>query len=239
MKGRKALALLVLLLGFCVAAYAGIHLIKAARADRESNAVYDDLRDRAEERTDSPVIDFEPLKAINSDIVALLRSPGTVIDYPVMKADDYSYYLRRLPEGTANTNGSLFIDYNNASDFSEPLTVIYGHHMKSGKMFGSLKGYKAQVYYEEHPTMYLYTEKQNYRIELLYGCVISARQWRDKAFMYAENVDALIAYAAYNTTFKSYEKYEEGNRIVALSTCSYEFDGARYVVIGRLSQKSQ
>jgi len=235
MKGRKAFALLVLLLGFCVAAYAGIHLLKAMRADRESNAAYDDLRDRAEETTDKPTIDFEPLKAINSDIVAWLRNPGTMIDYPVMKADDYSYYLRRLPDGTANTNGSLFIDYNNASDFSEPLTVIYGHHMKSGRMFGSLKGYKVQGYYEEHPTMYLYTEQRNYRVDLLYGCVISARQWRTKAFMCAENVDTLIAYAADNTTFKSYDKYEEGDRIVALSTCSYEFDGARYVVIGRLS----
>jgi sortase B len=179
-------------------------------------------------------VDFEALKAINKDAAAWLCSPGTVIDYPVMKADNYSYYLRRLPDGTENANGSLFIDYNNAPDFSEPLTVIYGHHMKSGRMFGSLKGYKDQGYYAKHPYMYLYTEQGNYRIELLYGFVIGAGQWRERAFMYAENVPMLLAYAAHNTTFESKAKYAEGDRVVALSTCSYEFDDARYVVVGVL-----
>ena len=180
-------------------------------------------------------IDFDMLKAINKDTAAWLYSPGTVIDYPVMEADDYNYYLYHLPDGTRNANGSLFIDYNCASDFSDRLTVIYGHHMKTGDMmFGSLKGYKNQEYYKEHPFMYLYTEKENYRIDILYGFVISAGQWREKAFMYEENLGAFLDYAIRNTTFKSEAKYEEGDKIVALSTCSYEFDDARYVVLGVL-----
>jgi len=101
-------------------------------------------------------------------------------------------------------------------------------------MFGSLKGYKQQDYFEKYPFMDLYTEQRNYRIELLYGFVIGAGQWRERALMYPENVLALLAYAAHNTTFKSEVKYEEGDRIIALSTCSYEFDDARYVVIGVL-----
>ena len=179
-------------------------------------------------------IDFDKLKAVNEDAVAWLYSPDTVIDYPVMKANDYSYYLSHLPDGTSNANGSLFIDYNNASDFSGDLTVIYGHHMNSGRMFGSLNGYKTQSYFNEHPYMYLYTDEGNYRIDLIYGCVIGAGQWRERAFMYAENLDALMAYAAYNTTFTSGVSYQGGDRVVALSTCSYEFDNARYVVIGIL-----
>jgi sortase B len=182
-------------------------------------------------------IDFGLLKTINKDAAAWLYCPDTVIDYPVMKADDYSYYLNHLPDGTANANGSLFIDYNCASDFSEPLTVVYGHHMKSGTMFGSLVGYKDQKYYEEHPFMYLYTEQGNYRIEIMYGCLIGAGQWRERAFMYAENIEALLDYAAHNTTFESDVKYEEGDRIIALSTCSYEFNDARYVVIGILKSE--
>jgi len=69
--------------------------------------------------------------------------------------------------------------------------------------------------------------------------VIGAGQWRERAFMYAENVDALIAYAAYNTTFKSSAVYNKGDRVVALSTCSYEFDDARYVVLGILKGVDQ
>jgi len=179
-------------------------------------------------------IDFELLRAINDDAVAWLYCPNTMIDYPVMRAADYDRYLYRLPDGTYNVNGSLFIDYNNASDFSDCLTVIYGHHMQSKAMFGSLVGYKSQRYFDEFPYIYLYTETGNYRIDLIYGCVIAAGQWRERAFMYAENMDSLLAYAAHNTTFTSDIAYVEGDRVVVLSTCSYEFNDARYVVIGVL-----
>ena len=121
----------------------------------------------------------------NPDTVAWLFGPGTVIDYPVMRADDYNYYLCHLPDGTYHVNGSLFIDFNCAPDFSDRLTVIYGHHMKSGQMFRSLTKYKEQAYYREHPYLTLYTEKnETKRIELLYGCVIDAREWQQRAFSY-------------------------------------------------------
>ena len=107
---------------------------------------------------------------------AWLYCPDTVIDYPVMKADDYSYYLKHLPDGTHNANGTLFLDYNCAPDFSDSLSVIYGHKMKSGKMFGSLEGYKKEGYYSEHPYMYLYTKQGKFRINLVYGCVIGGER---------------------------------------------------------------
>ena len=179
-------------------------------------------------------IDFEALQAVNRDAVAWLYSPDTVIDYPVMRAKDYNYYLRHLPDGTRNNNGTLFIDYN-WTDFSDELAVVYGHNMRSGKMFGSLEYYKKQAYFEEHPYLYLYTaEGKNYRVDLLYGCVIGAGQWRQRAFMFKENLDALLAYAAHNTTFISEAEYAQGDRVVALSACSYAFDNARYVVVGVL-----
>ena len=182
-------------------------------------------------------INYDELNSINNDAAAWLYCPNTVIDYPVMKANDYSYYLTRLPDGTQNANGSLFIDYNCASDFSGKLTVIYGHHMKSGSMFGSLKRYKEQEYYDKHPFMYLYTEQGNYRVELIYSCVMSAGQWEERGFIYPENIGELLAYAADSTTFESGIAYEENNRLLVLSTCSYEFDNARFVVIGILKDE--
>jgi len=240
-------------------AFAGTRLLEAEHIYQEGNTAYQDIRNKVKGSTvtgaqtdtlqasvkgasegqlqvlaTAPGIDFKELESIGKDAVAWLYSPGTAIDYPVMKAQDYDYYLRHLPDGTLNANGSLFIDYNCASDFSDPLTVIYGHHMMSGSMFASLNGYKKQQYYQEHPCMYLYTKQGNYRIDLLYGCVIGAGQWREQAFMFAENINALLAYGEYHTTFESDAVYSGGDRIVALSTCSYEFDDARYVVIGIL-----
>ncbi len=179
-------------------------------------------------------IDFDALENINADSVAWLYCPDTVIDYPVMAAADYDWYLHHLPDGSPNANGSLFLDYNCPSDFSGRLNIIYGHHMKSGKMFGSLAGYKKQAYYEQHPYMYLYTRQGSYRIDLTYGCVISAGEWRERAFMYEINLDALLSYAAAKTTFESDAKYNNDDKFIVLSTCSYEFDDARYVVIAVL-----
>ncbi|MCL1975423.1 MAG: class B sortase [Firmicutes bacterium] len=151
-----------------------------------------------------------------------------------MRAKDYDYYLRRLPDGAYNSSGSLFIDYNCAADFSQKLTVVYGHKMKSGQMFGSLAQYKKQAYYTRHPFMYLYSEQGNYRVDLLYGCVIGAGEWRERAFMYEDNLESLLSYAAYNTTFNGDIQYQATDKLLALSTCSYEFEDARYVVIGVL-----
>lgn len=179
-------------------------------------------------------IDFTALKEVSEDSVAWLYCPDTVIDYPVMKADDYSQYLRHLPDGTYNENGSLFLDYNCAPDFSGRLSIIYGHHMNSGKMFAPLVEYKKQEYYNEHPSMYLYTEQGNYRIDIVYGCVIGDGEWRKRAFMFDVNLDSLLNYAASETTFTSDVSYTENDKFIVLSTCSYEFDDARYIVIGAL-----
>lgn len=181
----------------------------------------------------SAAIDFDALKRINSDAAAWLYGPDTPIDYPVMRADDYDWYLHHLPDGTYNANGTLFLDCNSPDDFSGGLSIIYGHHMKSGKMFGSLKGYKQQEYYQQHPCLYLYTEQEDYRIDLLYGCVIDAGEWRERAFMYEINLPALLEYGSSKTTFQSNIEYDADNdKFITLATCSYEFDDARYIVIG-------
>ena len=245
MKRKQLFILLAMFLGIVLMLYAEFRLLETRRVHRESDAAYAALtaQVRAAEREEEKLseeegtgipalnIDFVRLKEVNTAAAAWLFCPDTAIDYPVMRAHDYSYYLNHLPDGTPNKNGSLFIDYNNAPDFSQPLTVIYGHHMKSGKMFGSLKGYKNQGYYEQHPVMYLYTEAGAHRIDLLYGCVIGAKQWREQGFMFAENLPALLDWAAASTTFQSRVAYDGKSRIVALSTCSYEFDSARYVMI--------
>ena len=259
MRKGRILAILALIAGLSLMVFAGVRLREAQEVYKEGDSAYTDLRERVKGKSASASgdttrmqaqyayastgfpaeipkqdIDFKALRRINPDAAAWLYCPDTVIDYPVMAAEDYSYYLDHLPDGRWNANGSLFIDFNTASDFSSPLTVIYGHHMRSGKMFGGLEGYKKQGYFKQHPYLFLYTEEESYRIELVYGCVIGAGQWRDRAFMYAENLASLLAYAAYNTTFQSDAPFEEGDRFVALATCSYEFDDARYIVIGVL-----
>jgi sortase B len=246
-----AIRILLLLLSLGVMAVSGYELFKIREEYREGDQSYTELAGKARPGGQpapgvpqaagipEPGIDFTALRAVNPDAAAWLYCPDTAIDYPVMAAADYDYYLHRLPDGTYNSSGSLFIDYNHAPDFTGRLTVIYGHNMKNGKMFGSLTKYKKQAYFDANPYMYLYTAGgQAYRIKLVFGCVIGAGQWRQRAFMSEENLDALLAYAKKNSTFASGAAYTAEDRFVALSTCSYEFDEARYVVLGVLSDGS-
>jgi len=180
-------------------------------------------------------IDWDALhREVSEDIVGWIYSPGTPIDYPVMRADDYSFFLSRLPDGTFNPNGSIFLDFNHSPDFSDGISVIYGHHMRSGAMFGTLNDYRRQAAFDERPHMFLYTPQRDYRVDLMYGFVVAERQWRLRAFMFEENIPSLLTFAAENTTFNSPVTFEQGDRILAMSTCEYDFDGARYVVLGIL-----
>jgi sortase B len=252
MTKHQKIALVVLLPALGVMAYSGNQLYQSERVYAEGNSAYAQLASQVRQ-TPSPgaspstsqlgipplTLDFDALREVNPDAVAWLYGPGTEIDYPVLQARDYSYYLHHLPDGTVNANGSLFIDYNNPADFSGQLTVIYGHNMKSGRMFGGLDEYKSQSYFDEHPYMYLYTQQGNFRVDLIYGSVIAAGEWRDRAFMYQENLDSLLSYAAANTTFSSDVTYQQDDKLVALSTCSYEFNDARYVVLGVLKGENK
>jgi len=225
---------------FC---WAGYEYYQIQQVYITGNAAFDDIREAAitdGEQTDRDAelgipakgIDWDELHAMSENVIGWIYSPGTPIDYPVMRADDYQYYLSRLPDGRFNANGSIFLDFNHAPDFSDPLSVLYGHHMRSGKMFGSLNGYRSQSFYDSHPVMFLYTPQRNYRIDLMSGFVLAERQWRENAFMFPENLPQLLDFASKNTTFESSVTWTEGDRILGMSTCEYDFDGARYVVLG-------
>jgi sortase B len=234
--------LLVAALGvFVVAAYQFIDLQRMYAA---GDAAFEQVRDIGLYDTDElddrdarygippKGIDWDALRAVNEDVIGWIYSPGTVIDYPVMRADDYSYYLSRLFDRSFHPNGSIFLDFNHSPDFSDPLSVIYGHHMRSGAMFGTLNHYRRQAFFEEHPVMFLYTPQGNYRIDLMYGFVVAEGEWRQRAFVFEQNIPSLLGFAAENTTFRSNVTFTEGDRILGMSTCEYDFDDARYVVLG-------
>ena len=118
--------------------YAGLsEYVTPAETDGENGTV------EAPEETGAssislPTVDFESLLAQGPDVKAWLELPGTVIQYPVAQGEDNSYYLKHLYDGTANKVGCLFIDYENAEDFSDNNTIIYGHNMRDGSMFSTL-----------------------------------------------------------------------------------------------------
>lgn len=188
------------------------------------------------EETAPFTVDFEALWEENEDIVAWIYGPDTQINNPVVQAEDNEYYLRRLLDGSYNTAGTLFVDARSAEDFSDWNTIIYGHNMQNGTMFGSLHEYDDPAYYAAHPILYLFTPTQNYKMECLAGYLTT-----DDAELYAlestqEAREALIQTSLARSGFVSDAVLGENDRILTLSTCSFAYDGARYVLLCILRQ---
>ena len=176
-------------------------------------------------------VDFDALLAINPEIVGWLYCADTQINYPVAHTDNNTYYLNHLVNGKANHSGTLFVDCRCSPNFSDLNTVIYGHHMKSGAMFASLVEYGKQDYYEAHPVMYLLTPEHNFRLDVFSGYITESGSQRFFTVTGDETefdayLDEIIALSNFNADASASEQ----KRIVTLSTCTYEFDEARYVL---------
>ena len=130
MKKSVFYVLLVLFIGvFAFSAYKlGSYWMEKVRSDqalKDATAFVDVVpspnngEDGTQDAPEKIEIDFEQLHALNEDVVAWIYCPGTKINYPVLQAEDNDYYLYRLLDGAENINGSIFMDYRNASDFSD------------------------------------------------------------------------------------------------------------------------
>lgn len=199
------------------------------------DAVFDEAGDSLADKTARTKPDFTALKAWNPDIVGWLWCPGSEIDYPIVQGVDNEYYLNRTADGVKSVMGSIFMESKNRGDFSDDLTVLYGHHIRGGQMFSSLSGYKKQDYYEEHPHMVLYTPEQDYRIELFAGQVLNGRTGTfPLVFGGPEARRVWLEELLSASAFQGGVTVAETGRIVALCTCTYEYQDARYAVYGVL-----
>jgi len=188
-----------------------------------------------EQLVEIPDVDFSALQKINMQGIGWIYQPGTKINYPIAQATDNAYYLKHNINGRQSASGAIFLDYRNAEDFSDRLSVLYGHHMRSGSMFASIDQYKKQNYYDKYPIAYLIAPTGCWRIEFFAGVVHTAEEvpleFEDNA-AFMQYMEELIEYS----TFVSYVPVTEKSKVVALSTCAYDFRNARYVLYGVLSK---
>jgi sortase B len=240
------------LIGFAVAALLGIR----AEYDR-GNTAYENLNSDAVQtnstilvaaRTENdgtqasaengetvPItVDFDKLLAQNPDVRGWIYCEGTNISYPILQGQDNQYYIHRLIDGSEAAAGSIFMDYRNSSNFGDLSTVIYGHHMRDGSMFGDLTDYASQSYYDAHPTFWILTPEANYRVDVLAGFVTPSDS--DSYSMYSNSGEfhTYLEKCVQQSDFVSNVRLSTVSRTVTLSTCSSEYENARYVVIGSL-----
>lgn len=111
-------------------------------------------------------LNLDALRQTNEDVLGWIYIPDSPIDYPLMQVEDNEEYLRRAWDGSANNAGCIFLECRNSHDFSDFNTLIYGHYMRNGKMFGALHEYQTQGYRDSHPFIYIVTDEWIRRYEV-------------------------------------------------------------------------
>lgn len=255
-------AIIMAIISFGIAAFFAGKIYYAEREYAKGDSVYDALLEEAvafepevpgespepdgisdpEETQENenellPEIDFASLKEVNRDVIGWLYLPDTVINYPVVQGKDNTYYLKHLVDGTYNSNGCLFVDHRNQQDFEDDNTLIYGHHMNSGKMFASLVKYKDQAFYDAHPECFFITEDGTYRIELFAGYTTKADSDAYQITLPGrEEKIAWLKEQFHLSDFYADVTVSAADHIVTFSTCAYDFANARYVVHGKVTK---
>ena len=157
---------------------------------------------------------------ISDDYVCWLTIDDTNIDYPVMQGEDNSKYLNLDPYGKYSLSGSIFLDSRNAADFSDDYSLVYGHHMEYGKMFGALDDFLNLKYLKNHSTGTLIVGKEG---KIIYNLKVFASMHADaknkNVFAPTETND-VEAYVKENAEYYVEMPELAGKRILGLSTCS-------------------
>lgn len=240
---RIIIFILCCIIGFCLYKIGGIlyEYHKGTSAYNEIQKLagvtheIDKIEEKGMDRFD--YVDFEALAKKNEDIRAWIYSRNTVINYPIVQGRNNEYYLYRMFNREWNGKGSLFIDANCEHPFEDFNTIIYGHRMKDGSMFHDLIKYRDKAYYEKHRIMYLLTPDKRYKVRIFGVLTIPA----DSDFYRLSFIDDADKEGYINDVKTGSEtpmdvEVTSADRIIMMSTCTYEFEDARLVVFGKLEE---
>lgn len=198
-----------------------------------------------EEEAELTVLEeYETLYNKNKRLIGWLKIEDTNIDYPVLQTTDNVYYLDHNFEQEYDRNGSLFLDAECDIVHRNTNLIIYGHHMRSGKMFGNLNKYSSESYCKEHPTIQFDTiyEKGTYQVMYVFRSkiynedeiVFKYYQFFDAVSEkeFTSNMQEMAALSLYDTGVTA----SFGDELLTLSTCDNSETDGRFVVVAKRIQ---
>lgn len=156
--------------------------------------------------------------------------PGTNIEYPFVQGPDNDYFLRRDVDGNYLYAGVPFLDYRCRADFSGVNSILYGHNLRNGTMFGALEEFKNQQFFDEHREIFVYLEDRTIRAEII-ACLVIDPKEKDYVYAVQPEADHLTRLLADAKNAMELSPSPE-QRFLTLSTCGYDYSGARIVLVG-------
>lgn len=185
--------------------------------------------------------EYQALHSKNKKLIGWIKIEDTVIDYPVMQTVNNEYYLDHNYNQEKDKNGCIFMDYQ--CDVIEGCDnmILYGHHMQSGKMFGSLNKYSSEEYYKKHPKIQFDTiyEKGEYEVMYVFRSKVFSEE--EVTFKYYQFINAASEkeFNSYMNEMKALSLYDTqvtagyGDKLLTLSTCDYQENDGRFVVVAK------
>ena len=183
-------------------------------------------------------MDLTALREVNPDVVGWILIPDTVINYPLLQAEDNNYYLQRTWDGKSNAMGSIFLEQLSSPDLTDPNTIVYGHNMNDGSMFACLRDYREQEFWEAHPYVYILSDYGVYRYEIFSSYLASV-----KSNTYGVEFPTETSWLRFqekaleDSVINTGVKPEATDRVLTLSTCSGAGHSSRWVVHARLKME--
>ena len=180
-------------------------------------------------------IDFAQLRAINEDIIGWLRIGAIDVSYPVAQAKDNDYYLHRTFEKQDNFAGCIFLNCDNSKFFTDQNSIVYGHNMKNGSMFGNLKKFREQETCDANPYFWIFTPTLIYQYRIFSTAEVSSDGAPYRIRFTTEDYADFLQTMAAQSVIRTNVSPGAQDRIVALSTCTGN-DATRFIVQGMLEQ---
>lgn len=178
----------------------------------------------------------------NPDLAGWITIEGTILDYPVMHTpEDGEKYLYKNINGNFDANGLPFIEVGCSMDPESDNIIIYGHNMRSGKMFASLMNYAKKEYWEAHPTIHFSTLYEEREYEIVAAFYDRVYYKYEDCFKFYQFIDAedeahfeeAISYFKDNAEYDTGITAEYGDKLLTLVTCAYHEKNGRFVVVAR------
>lgn len=178
-------------------------------------------------------IDFQRLRGINEDVIGWIYIHDTDISYPILQGKSNDYYLFRNYEKDYLVAGSIFMDASNKSDFGDDHTIVYGHNMHNGAMFGTLDKFTKEEFRDEHPYVYiLLPDGKWYKYEIFSSYIADVEDGTFDVFSEnKEEYDKYLKLCKDENIYSNTQMPAEGERILTLSTCTEDSDDYRRYVL--------
>lgn len=251
---------LVLILSLAIVAVSGVNVFKLSKEykkgineykhleqyvqitenESENASVQEEVTEESTEKLIDVSLDiqYNDLKKINDDIVGWLYYEPLDISYPVVRGDDNEYYTHYTFENEKNNSGAIFMDFLNKKDYSDLNTIIYGHNMRNGTMFGSLKKLlNDSEIAQENPYFYIFTDDKAYMYEIFTVFLTSVNSKIYDLVRTEEEEQTFLNLAdqiAAKSGYRSDREVDASERVVTLSTCHGLHSTNRTVVAGVL-----